>query len=95
VSREDAGEWAKSRGMLFMEASAKTKEGIAQVFNEVVQKVSTTCMVWFNSHLHFRFLKIQPYYQILDLRSQADHKWIWKVLVAVDLVAVDVVRYFP
>jgi Ras-related protein Rab-18 len=45
VSREDAGEWAKSRGMLFMEASAKTKEGIAQVFNEVVQKVSTTCMV--------------------------------------------------
>ena len=28
-------------GMLFMEASAKTKEGITQVFNEVVQKVST------------------------------------------------------
>jgi hypothetical protein len=25
--------------MLFMEASAKTKEGIAQVFTEVVQKV--------------------------------------------------------
>lgn len=39
VSREDAGEWAQSRGMLFMEASAKTKEGISQVFNEVVQKV--------------------------------------------------------
>ena len=35
-----ANDWAKSRGMLFMEASAKTKEGIAQVFNEVVQKVS-------------------------------------------------------
>ena len=34
-----ADDWAKSRGMLFMEASAKTKEGIAQVFNEVVQKV--------------------------------------------------------
>mmetsp|Transcript_53963 Transcript_53963/g.106502 ORF Transcript_53963/g.106502 Transcript_53963/m.106502 type:complete len:210 (-) Transcript_53963:625-1254(-) len=39
VSREIADDWAKSRGMLFMEASAKTKEGIAQVFNEVVQKV--------------------------------------------------------
>ena len=39
VSRETASEWARSRGMLFMEASAKTKEGIAQVFNEVVQKV--------------------------------------------------------
>jgi Ras-related protein Rab-18 len=40
VTRETADEWAKTRGMLFLEASAKTKEGIAQVFNEVVQKVS-------------------------------------------------------
>lgn len=39
VKREDAGDWAQTRGMLFMEASAKTKEGISQVFNEVVQKV--------------------------------------------------------
>ncbi|CAE7801862.1 rab-18, partial [Symbiodinium microadriaticum] len=39
VSRDEAGEWAQSRGMLFMEASAKTKEGISQVFNEVVQKI--------------------------------------------------------
>ena len=39
VQREEADEWARSKGMLFMEASAKTKEGIAQVFNEVVQKV--------------------------------------------------------
>ena len=40
VSRDVADDWARSRGMLFMEASAKTKEGISQVFNEVVQKVS-------------------------------------------------------
>lgn len=39
VPRETADEWARSRGMLFMEASAKTKEGISQVFNEVVQKI--------------------------------------------------------
>jgi Ras-related protein Rab-18 len=39
VPREQAEEWARNRGMLFMEASAKTKEGIAQVFTEVVQKV--------------------------------------------------------
>jgi Ras-related protein Rab-18 len=39
VTRDQADEWARSRGMLFMEASAKTKEGISQVFNEVVQKV--------------------------------------------------------
>jgi len=39
VQREQADEWARSQGMLFMEASAKTKDGIAQVFNEVVTKV--------------------------------------------------------
>lgn len=39
VSRDTADDWARQRGMLFMEASAKTKEGIAQVFNEVVQKI--------------------------------------------------------
>ena len=39
VSRMSADEWARSRGMLFMEASAKTKEGINLVFDEVVQKV--------------------------------------------------------
>jgi Ras-related protein Rab-18 len=39
VDRRMANEWAKEKGMLFMEASAKTKEGISQVFTEVVQKV--------------------------------------------------------
>lgn len=39
VQREVADNWARSSGMLFMEASAKTKEGISQVFQEVVQKV--------------------------------------------------------
>jgi hypothetical protein len=47
-----ADDWAKSRGMLFMEASAKTKEGIAQVFNEVVQKVSTVMLVLPSAPLH-------------------------------------------
>lgn len=39
VPREEAIAWAKSHGMLFLESSAKTKQGIAQVFSEVVQKV--------------------------------------------------------
>ena len=39
VSRDTAEEWARARGMLFLEASAKTKEGINQVFMEVVQKI--------------------------------------------------------
>ncbi len=39
VKREEAEQWARSKGMLFMEASAKTKEGIQQVFSEIVHKV--------------------------------------------------------
>lgn len=39
VPREIADNWARTRGMLFMEASAKTKDGISQVFSEVVQKI--------------------------------------------------------
>jgi Ras-related protein Rab-18 len=39
IQRDVADDWARSRGMLFMEASAKTKEGISQVFIEVVQKI--------------------------------------------------------
>ncbi|RLN74275.1 hypothetical protein BBJ28_00006221 [Nothophytophthora sp. Chile5] len=38
VSRREAEDWARSKGMLFVESSAKTKIGIQQVFNEVVQK---------------------------------------------------------
>ena len=39
MSRREAEDWARSKGMLFVESSAKTKIGIQQVFNEVVQKV--------------------------------------------------------
>ena len=39
VQRQQAEDWARSRGMLFMEASAKTKEGINLVFDEVVLKI--------------------------------------------------------
>lgn len=39
VPREEAEAWARSQGMLFLEASAKTKMGIRQCFLEVVQKI--------------------------------------------------------
>ena len=39
MKKEDAEQWAMSQGMLFMQASAKTKEGIANVFEEIVQKI--------------------------------------------------------
>jgi len=39
IDRERAEAWARSNGMLFLEASAKTRLGIKQVFMEVVQKI--------------------------------------------------------
>ena len=39
VPRELADEFAQSRGMLFMEASAKTNDDMTRVFSEVVQMV--------------------------------------------------------
>lgn len=58
VQREVADEWARSRGMLFMEASAKTKEGIAQVFNEVVTKVGSSS--------RFNWISLNRVLQILE-----------------------------
>ena len=39
VSTSDGAEWARSKGMLFLEASAKTEKCIQQAFEEVVMKV--------------------------------------------------------
>lgn len=39
VAREEAEAWARSQGMLFLEASAKTRTGIKQTFLETVQKI--------------------------------------------------------
>ena len=42
VTREEASTAAKRREMLFIEASAKTAEGVAQTFEELVQKIVDT-----------------------------------------------------
>jgi Ras-related protein Rab-18 len=39
VQREEAEAWARSQGMLFLEASAKTRSGIKQCFMEIVRKI--------------------------------------------------------
>jgi Ras-related protein Rab-18 len=39
ISRGEAEQWARSQGMLFLEASAKTRAGIKQCFVEAVQKI--------------------------------------------------------
>ncbi len=73
VSRDVADDWARSRGMLFMEASAKTKEGISQVFNEVVQKVSHsryTIIEFYGSLSFHRSSRTQHYCPTLVQLSQ-------------------------
>ena len=42
VSKEEGAAWAARHGMLFIEASAKTKFGVQQVFQEVIQKILET-----------------------------------------------------
>lgn len=39
VERSEAEEWARNQGMLFLEASAKTKTGVQESFMEVVHKI--------------------------------------------------------
>ena len=39
VDRHEAEEWARSHGMLFLEASAKTRTGVQESFMEVVHKI--------------------------------------------------------
>jgi Ras-related protein Rab-18 len=39
VLRETARNWACERGMLFMECSAKTREGIGEIFYEVIERI--------------------------------------------------------
>lgn len=49
VPTEQADAWARSQGMLFLEASAKTRMGIRQVFMEVVKKMLENPQVLHNA----------------------------------------------
>lgn len=39
VARDSAEGWARAQAMMFLEVSAKTKQGIQQVFLELIQKI--------------------------------------------------------
>mmetsp|Transcript_14988 Transcript_14988/g.58706 ORF Transcript_14988/g.58706 Transcript_14988/m.58706 type:complete len:102 (-) Transcript_14988:188-493(-) len=42
VSTNEATEYARNKGMVYIETSAKTKVGIQQAFEELVQKIMDT-----------------------------------------------------
>ncbi|VDN06374.1 unnamed protein product [Thelazia callipaeda] len=46
VSREEALEFAKRHRMLFIEASAKTREGVQCAFEELIEKILQTPGLW-------------------------------------------------
>eukprot|EP01119_Soliformovum_irregulare_P013081 TRINITY_DN3455_c0_g1_i1.p2 TRINITY_DN3455_c0_g1~~TRINITY_DN3455_c0_g1_i1.p2 ORF type:complete len:203 (-),score=31.29 TRINITY_DN3455_c0_g1_i1:55-663(-) len=46
VTREEAAKFARQKAMLFIECSAKTKLGVEQTFEELVQKILDTPNLW-------------------------------------------------
>ncbi|MPC27861.1 Ras-related protein Rab-18 [Portunus trituberculatus] len=50
VSREDGLKFARRHAMLFIEASAKTRDGVQCAFEELVQKIVQTPGLWEMDH---------------------------------------------
>lgn len=50
VSREEGLQFARRNSMLFIEASAKSKEGVQCAFEELVQKIVQTPGLWESDH---------------------------------------------
>ena len=66
VSRDEGLKFARKHHMLFIEASAKTKEGVQCAFEELVEKVSCMprwCAV-VNVYLKGSFQRAPPAYNI-------------------------------
>jgi len=53
VSREEGLQFARRHAMLFIEASAKSKEGVQTAFEELVQKIVQTPGLWESDHRGF------------------------------------------
>lgn len=50
VSREEGMNYARKHSMLFIEASAMTKEGVQDAFEELVEKILQTPGLWESDH---------------------------------------------
>lgn len=51
VSREEGMRYARKHSMLFIEASARTKAGVQDAFEELVEKILQTPGLWESEHL--------------------------------------------
>ena len=60
VDDEEAEEWAKSNGMMFLKASAKDDEGVKECFEEVVRKIFETPELLKSSAPGRPRIKLQP-----------------------------------
>uniref|UniRef100_A0A915JGK9 Uncharacterized protein n=1 Tax=Romanomermis culicivorax TaxID=13658 RepID=A0A915JGK9_ROMCU len=54
VSKQEGLAFARKHSMLFIEASAKTAEGVKDAFEELVQKILDTPGLWESDHRGFR-----------------------------------------
>ena len=58
VSKEDGLKFARKHHMLFIEASAKTKEGVQCAFEELVEKVRNSNMPWLMTFYMYMYIQL-------------------------------------
>ena len=61
VTRDEGVKFARKHSMLFIEASARTREGVQIAFEELVEKVISSNSIPSLSPFQFRSFKLHPY----------------------------------
>lgn len=66
VTRDEGAKFARKHSMLFIEASARTREGVQIAFEELVEKVSSSNSIPSLSPFQFRSFKLHYYGKVND-----------------------------